>query len=66
MTQPDVDMAIKLMDFSFETLEKIDKDEAKTNRRDRKFTYSLFSSVSSLTNFFFPQFVEQDASYTNQ
>lgn len=34
VTQPDVDMAIKLMDYSFETLEKIDRDEGKSNRRD--------------------------------
>ena len=38
VTQTDVDMAIKLMDFSFETLEKIDKDDTRHTRRDRKWT----------------------------
>lgn len=27
VTQPDVDMAIKLMDYSFQTLEKMDQED---------------------------------------
>ena len=34
VTQPDVDVAIKLMDFSFKTLEKDDNE--KKSRRDCK------------------------------
>ena len=36
VTQPDVDQAIKLMDYSFQTLEKIDQEESRNNRRDCK------------------------------
>ena len=36
VTQTDVDCAIRLMDFSFETLEKIEKDGDKPSRRQGK------------------------------
>ena len=36
VTQPDVDQAIKLMDFSFQTLEKMDQEEQTNKRRDCK------------------------------
>lgn len=36
VTQPDVDMAIKLMDYSFQTLEKMDQEEKINQKNQRK------------------------------
>ena len=39
VTQWDVDHAIKLMDYSFETLEKEHREEQRNNRRERKYPF---------------------------
>lgn len=61
VTQPDVDQAIKLMDYSFETLEKIHREDQKGyNRRDRKYKPDL------LCCFILLNFIRKDPQETYQ